>query len=116
MSRPFTAKKPAPNIDTLLDYLKKEDGGQYLYRGQTRHHGNLLPSVFRRAWDRIAPTKPGRHRVSDTIYNANKDQHWTYKHWMMDRAIKTFGRGLGNIVAQQYGFSSEAIDVTSDID
>jgi tetratricopeptide (TPR) repeat protein len=32
---------------------------------------------------------------------------------MLDRCIQQLGRGVGNIVAQQYGFSSEAIDVTA---
>jgi tetratricopeptide (TPR) repeat protein len=117
MPHPFPESQPAPDVETLLDFLKKEDNGHYLYRGQTKHYGNLLPSVFRRARDNSAPPTLGRHNISSTVFNNTAEaEHWTYKFWMMERCIQHLGRGLGNIVAQQYGFGSEAIDVTSDID
>lgn len=118
MAALFTIDDPAPDLVKLITHLQAEDNGQFLYRGQTKHYGNLVPSIFRRALNdnECLIKKPGRHSVSGVVFNVNLYDQWQFKFWMLDRCIQQIGRGLGNIIAQQYGFGSEAIDVTSDLD
>jgi hypothetical protein len=47
---PYTSERDsAPDLDSLLEYLRGDDNGSFLYRGQTRlWPGPLFPSAFRR--------------------------------------------------------------------
>jgi hypothetical protein len=111
----FPANAPARNIHELLDDLRADDrSSSYLYRGQTKHYDNFVPSVYRKL------VKPGATgpilNIDADAFHPSLDERRRLRFAAMNRLIRQLGKGVGNIVAQQYGLASEAIDVTSDID
>lgn len=103
------------NIGELTDWLKSTHVVGDLYRGQQRDYPVMLPSFFRslavdlRLRGSIAP-------IDEQRFHDRTDQRFWSKFRCMNTLIGDLGIGLGNIVAQQYGLSSEAIDVTESID
>jgi tetratricopeptide (TPR) repeat protein len=103
---------PAESIHELVSALEREDQGKYLYRGQVRHYESLLPSVFRKARSG-AMLGPCLHALDGERFHSGLGSRGRLRFRVLDWLIRTLGRGVGNLVAQQYGLSSEAIDVTA---
>jgi hypothetical protein len=106
---------PARNVQSLVDRLRKEDNGKYLYRGQIRHFPALIPSVYRRAMMAetaadpvIAIDRPG--------FEASLSRRDLVRMHVLNDMMRDYGPSVGNILAQQYGLNSEALDVTTSID
>ncbi|MBO9561783.1 MAG: FRG domain-containing protein [Niastella sp.] len=107
----FDKHNPASNIFELLHYL--EDQGTYgsLFRGQPRDHGTILPSGFRPYLDIIEKDKMNlNHRpipAGQTLQAKKAIVH--------EKLIRKFERTIGNLMAQQYGLSSDMVDVINDL-
>ena len=106
----FNKEAPAKNILELLDYLCKNSPEKYIFRGQTKHYGTLIPSGYRKA---IVENYSGQPtKLVDKNYNKKISNEGHIKLKELSRLIGEFGRGLGNIIAQQYGITSECLDIT----
>jgi hypothetical protein len=115
-SPPPPLQPVAENIHVLLDRLSAEDPGRdrYLYRGQTRHFPALLPSIYRRAM--IAGTENDPIVAIDAArFHATLTERELIRIRLLAMLMKIHGPAIGNIIAQQYGLNSEALDVTSDL-
>lgn len=112
----FGIDSPAQTIHDLLDYLRSEHRPGDQYRGQVREYSALIPSMFRAG---IVPETADRKMVSvdsaliDKAISAKKA--YIIKQQLHSRLISIYGRALGNIISQQYGITSECVDVTEDI-
>jgi hypothetical protein len=107
----YSQDSPAAGIQTLLNFLKKNKSKRHLFRGQNRFRRVNAPSGMRAAltgnqhkkWNELGQDgwkrSTHRTRAKDTLRVG---------------LLTYFGRGLGNIISQQYGVSSDAYDVTSD--
>jgi hypothetical protein len=104
------------NIHELVDFLRSTHQDGDLYRGQNRDFPVMVPSFFRPFVRDLATSSP----IAE-IDEARFQEKWktdlraSLKFDVMNHLIGDFGVGLGNIIAQQYGVSSEALDVTDDI-
>ncbi|WP_316158321.1 MULTISPECIES: FRG domain-containing protein [unclassified Bradyrhizobium] len=107
----FSLLNPARSIRELLDYLLAEDHEKYLYRGQTKDYSTLLPSRFRRG---VTDRKLDYDWISvdSTKSNLSLTDRDRVKSMVRRKLMRTHGKGLGNIIAQQYGMGSEVVDVT----
>ena len=108
----FSIDNPAQNIQVLLAYLSEYHTNQYIYRGQTKDYGCLVPSLFRN-W--IIPEKKKNNifPIDADAFKEHDDLREKIKYRELKRLISYYEVGLGNIFAQQYGITSECIDVTS---
>ncbi len=135
-----TRDAPAADINTLLNHLKKEDTGAYLYRGQTRDYGGpLLASIFRNTLDvserggleDLMKEDVRSMRSIGKIFVGNYVQDYPRSLVKLDAATKeteahrdvirqkflnAFGFLLGFTFAQHYGFKSEMLDVSTDVE
>ena len=109
----YTREAPANSIGVLLHHLEQDEPSRYLFRGQVRAYPALIPSGFRNAVSKehlsqaTIPVEKGR-------YHSTLDERGRHKLRQLTLMIRRLGRVLGNILAQQYGVTSEAIDVTDD--
>src|SRR5262245_13785683 len=103
---------PANTIHELLAALEADDHHKYLYRGQVKHFGSILPSVFRKARTG-AMLGPHLHALDARAFHAALGTQGHLRFRLLDWLIENLGRGVGNLIAQQYGLSSEAIDVSA---
>src|SRR5262245_4025608 len=108
----YDLEHPADTIHELLAALEEDDDHKYLYRGQVKHYESILPSVFRKAL-RGAMLGPHLHALDVNAFHAGLGSQGHLRFRLLDWLIETQGRGVGNLVAQQYGISSEAIDVSA---
>jgi hypothetical protein len=137
MSQPFTTpESAAPDIDVLLRHLRQSHSAAYLYRGQVQHYESpLLPSQFRRElhvksiFTRESPEFEYSLRRRGNVFHgnyANDTETYatsvsmeTLTHQDRDRIrqhlFDCFGYALGAVLAQQYGFKSEMLDATTDL-
>jgi len=108
----YSLNKPFKDIHSLLRFLKDDSPQDYLFRGQTKHYPTLLPSVFRRA---MVPGSEGHAliEIDGERFLAEADKRLRLKFELLDHIITYLGKGVGNIVAQQYSVLSEALDVTT---
>ena len=107
----FSKNNPAKDIFELVDFLENDTPSKYFFRGQTKDYSVLIPSIYRN----LATSKNvGKGLISlDTrTYKKNLTERDNIKIKELSRLIRDFGRGLGNIIAQQYGITSECIDIT----
>lgn len=131
----FDILNPASSITELYEYLSKEHNKYYCYRGQVKEYDFLVPSLYRK---HIVSNKTYLSYendaliINDNYIDSNGVQHFGFlpvdattdnfdelaliKLKEMRRLIKEFGGNIGNIFAQQYGLSSESIDITSNLD
>jgi len=100
------------DLVSLLSYLEREDDGHFLYRGQVQRYPALVPSVYRRAIVPGAEADPVIAVDARRYHDAADTDH--EKLAALSAAMASYGPTVGNIVAQQYGLDSEALDVTSD--
>ena len=111
----FTRESPARSILELLEAFNEDGTEGFLFRGQTRDFPFMAPSAFRQYvtggstdGSRILLTpRPRPDPLSLARSTARVSVH--------ERLVGHFGRAIGNVVAQQYGLSSDIIDVTSDL-
>lgn len=109
----FGKSDPAENVDELLEFLRAETLVGDLYRGQTKDYPALVPSIYRSLLVDGTQNSP-YPLIDDNKRNDPAAQH-NQKKWDFARHLhRCFGLGIGNILAQQYGLSSETIDVTGD--
>lgn len=109
----FDRDNPARNVNELLEYLNSTIVGGDLYRGQTKDYPALVPSIYRNLL--VEGTQGDEFPL--IVKDANEDpsaQHNQKKFVFARHLNRCFGLGLGNILSQQYGLSSETLDVTDD--
>lgn len=77
----------------------------------------MVPSFFRPYVRDLSILSPIVKIEDIRIHHKSEDEiSVKLKHKLMNMLIGDFGVGFGNIIAQQYGVSSEAIDVTENIE
>jgi len=109
----FSERNPAPTIRELLAYLQDTHEKRHVFRGQTKHYASLVPSGYRIACERRDLNKimvPLDSRF-DKIALSERE---TVRLKELNRLIQSYGLGLGNVLAQQYGITSECLDITTD--
>ncbi|MGR9249103.1 FRG domain-containing protein [Rhizobium leguminosarum] len=113
----FTTERPAESVHELLEWLRDQHQPGFLYRGQVNDYPVLVPSFFRPLVVNLADPAPiveiDSERFSAALKQSVRNQ---IRNDMLSTLIRTCGLGLGNIIAQQYGLTSETIDVTEDLD
>jgi tetratricopeptide (TPR) repeat protein len=105
------------DIHELVRELKRTHRPGDLYRGQNLDRPVMLPSLYRPlAADltKSVAVVPIDEKKWEELLRS--DRRVQLKYSVFDQLIKDFGIGLGNIVAQQYGLTSEALDVSHEID
>lgn len=102
----FSKSEPANTIDEVLDLIFGEDDGNFIYRGQTKDYGTLIPSHF-------------RNQLNGNLYDftlAGKSGYSDITGKYMEKfklilfLISVYGKDIGNYIAQQYLCNSEVID------
>jgi tetratricopeptide (TPR) repeat protein len=110
-------RDPAANIHELVDFLKKEHRPGYLYRGQNKDYPVMVPSMYRPLVIDLGDSSPIARVDPKRFQAASHDNSRTqWRNDMLLAVLQQAGLGLGNVIAQQYGLTSEAIDVTESID
>jgi hypothetical protein len=114
---PFTTPaRAASNIRELVEYLlRSERVGEHMYRGQSSHSDPLLPSQYRRAATGCHPQQSGIIQLDSKKYHASLDERGRRKFEATAAMLRAHGPAVGTIIAQQYGLSSECIDLTSNL-
>lgn len=108
----FGPDNPAENIEVLLEHLLAEQTEYHYFRGQTNFFEMAAPSALRhfakaysedKLWielsSDVGATRPSRERAKTS-----------FKQFL----LLAFGRGVGNMLCQQYGVSSDAYDITGE--
>lgn len=109
----FSAETPASNASELVEYLESEHRQGDLYRGQIRDYPALVPSIYRKLmvdgtqFDAFPLIREGASIDPTAEHNQPRWQFARHLH-------KCFGLAIGNILSQQYGLSSETLDVSGD--
>jgi len=108
----FGADNPAENIEELVKYLNDSHTDEYYYRGQNKYYEVAVPSSLRKF---VLPNKKSNNDWIDLDgMKLEFPDRIRAKSWLGHRIIMAFGKGLGNMINQQYGISSDAFDITSD--
>jgi hypothetical protein len=111
----FGRDDPAPDIATLIYFLRQTHQEQDLYRGQEAAYPFILPSAYRSCVDAGA-TASDFIAVDPTKYTgAEQARQKHLRSSMMEELIGLLGIAWGNLLAQQYGIGSECIDLTEDV-
>ncbi|WFU91990.1 FRG domain-containing protein (plasmid) [Rhizobium sp. CC1099] len=109
----FSRKDPASDINVLLDFLGREHREGVLYRGQTKDYTYIVPSGYRHL---TAPdqTSPGQIQLDLSLDDdpAHATPRFKWRRQAHFYIVTKLGVALGNLVSQQYGLTSECIDVT----
>lgn len=111
----FEQNSPAQTVHELIDYLRWEHREGDLYRGQVREYPALVPSMFRAG---VVPDTAGEKIVAideARIYEALSGNENKMRKFLHSLLIAKCGVAVGNIIAQQYGVSSECVDLTEDL-
>lgn len=107
----------APDILDLVASLKSTHQPGDLYRGQQRDFPVLLASFFRKFATDLTLGEPIAELDGDRFQRGtDADLQTRTRFAVRQRLVRDFGAGFGNIIAQQYGLSSHALDVTTNID
>lgn len=110
----YDFSNPAPNINVLYDYLLQDHKDYYCYRGQTKEYDYLIPSLYRKHIEhKDFASNYGYLHINPSIDEYSEQRKMKLQE--MRRLLKEFGSSIGNILAQQYGLSSECLDITSDL-
>ena len=90
----------------LASLLTPAEGYVRVYRGQSRDHGSLIPSAYRRDERDDRLLRIFVQQQASSLMKESEEQHGDLQSWFVwTRAI-----------AQHYGVGSEFLDVTTDID
>jgi hypothetical protein len=103
---------PAPDIAELIDQLRATHREGDLYRGQLTDYPTLVPSSYRRGIVAGSEHEPVVRIDGKRVLDRNQRDSRRWK--LMNELIGDYGLGLGNLLAQQYGLTSECIDVTEE--
>lgn len=109
----FTVDDPADNIGDLVAWLTENHRPDYLYRGQNRDYPVMVPSFYRRIVTDLSDPSPVAEVDSDRLHDLSIQGHARLD--MLSWLAGMCGVGLGNIIAQQYGLTSECLDVTQSV-
>lgn len=110
----YTVENPAESIGVLLEALSVTSDVRYLYRGQTTDYPTIVPSGFRHGI--FATGDPlGWMGLSNSKRWKSLDDRAKIRAKVKTGLLHIFGKGIGNVIAQQYGLSSEVLDLTSSI-
>ncbi len=107
----FTEKHPAGSIYELLRFLSEDSQEDYIFRGQTKDYEFLIPSMFRQGLTRISQMD-GWVPISNDHYNLTLSDRDRAKAMVRSALMRSLGKGIGNIIAQQYGLASETVDIS----
>lgn len=99
-----------PSIDELVAQLEGEHDAQFVYRGQSRDYGVLLPSGLRGAEKSI---DGGEIKLDRRTLVACRTVRAAEQARFRQGMARQFGAGIGHLLAQQYGLGSDVIDITS---
>jgi hypothetical protein len=102
----------APDIHELVEHLRATHREGDLYRGQIHDYPALVPSSYRRGI--VSGSEHEPVVLIDRARALAHDQRESLRWELMNELIGDYGLGLGNLLAQQYGLTSECIDVTED--
>ena len=107
----FGIEEPASGVGEVVRFLESNQPENYLFRGQVRASPTLIPSGFRKA---VEDSNANRKavRISSERYGRSLQTIEKWRFLILDGLIRRYGRAFGNLFAQQYGLSSEAIDIT----
>jgi len=108
----FSKQRSAKDIEELLFYLEGEHAHGFVYRGQTRDYGNLVPSMWRMTV--VCEKRRGIYEVDRTRHPAHSEERYRIQRLERLRLLRNFGHVFGSALSQQYGISSQCVDVTSD--
>jgi hypothetical protein len=100
-------------ITELLARWGKDNGEQYVYRGQSRVYPTLLPSAYRGLAE-PDPSDPGAYSLSRARLIAQRTRRQDEQAKLRAFWVDRFGITLGNLLAQQYLVQSDVVDVTTD--
>ena len=112
----FDATAPAASIDELLHELTKQHTPGHIYRGQTTFYETAVPSAFRAF---VKEARPDGWVTLQSVVDRPHAPSVTYeseRYEIKNRLARSFNRGITNLLAQQYGLSSDMFDVTGSID
>lgn len=111
----FDEAHPAADILTLHEVLAAEHAPAHIYRGQNRFFKPCIPSAFR--------PFAGTPQADGWVPLASiKDkpvaglEHERERYEIKDRLARVFDRGMTNLLAQQYGLTSDMMDVSASPD
>jgi hypothetical protein len=110
----FDEAHPAADILTLCKALEAEHAPAHIYRGQTRYFTPCVPSAFRPF--ALAPQADGwvpLASIKDKPVAGIEYERERYE--IKDRLARTFDRGMTNVLAQQYGLTSDMLDVSASV-
>jgi hypothetical protein len=107
----FNQNNPARDVWELMDFLERENEPNYLYRGQNRQWNVLVPSFYRKLMTGKALGNDF-WEIDENGYSTILDTRARIRFKIMKQRLIQYGKMLGNLVAQQYGLSSEAVDIT----
>lgn len=117
MNKKFTPQNPAKNIHELIAYLKDSEEGIYSYRGQIKHYDAIIPSRCRNLFlNRKNNLTPHIWDLDESKIPPKQVEIIKLKERFRAHLTALLGVGIGNIIAQQYGLGSEALDITSSIE
>lgn len=105
----FTRDQPASSIGELVAYLASAHQDNYIYRGQTKDYGSIIPSLFRR----MNLTKDGDYFLRPKDHVSSRLE--TLKVTILYSMITKYGNVVGQYLTQQYLASSTCVDVTENI-
>lgn len=111
----FDQNSPADTVHTLVEYLRSEHHERDLYRGQVQDYPAMIPSMFRSGIEASTVHEKTIAIAQDRIYKAITSKTAKARHQFHSDLISRCGIAVGNILAQQYGVRSEAIDLTHDL-
>jgi hypothetical protein len=111
----FDQNAPARDIEELARALFREHRPGHIYRGQTKYYDPTVPSAFRPFIKEVELNGWVKLRGIADLENAPNVDHEAERYEIKDLLARTFNRGLTNLLAQQYGLSSDMFDVTDSI-
>jgi hypothetical protein len=111
----FGQNCPAQTVHELVEYLQSEHKRGDLYRGQVREYPALIPSMFRAGIESGTADQEIVEVNVDRIHKALSSTANEMRRFLHRLLISELGIALGNIIAQQYGISSECVDLTEDL-
>jgi hypothetical protein len=106
----YSRNEPASSITALIQYLEQEHQSNYVYRGQTKDYGTMVPSVFRGQ-----QLRKGANFLLLQENNLNS-RLATVRATIIYVIVEKYGNVVGNYLAQQYCALSGCIDVTSKLE
>lgn len=110
----FDLSSPAENISELLDKLESEHKPAHIYRGQNLYWEPCVPSSMRPFLKDGAFDPSGWRKLHSVSEKPNLGREFEFDVLQIKSLLgKSLGRAIANILAQQYGLSSDMLDVSA---